>query len=91
MMLQTVSRRSHTSRVHDAHPFEPPDRRGNSWLIGICAFNCFILYPGVKQYYRWRNRTKAAIWDAMTPEEQADYLATTKDRGNRRLDFQFAH
>ena len=28
---------------------------------------------------------------SMTPEEQAHYLATTKDVGNRRLDFRFAH
>ncbi|RXW22209.1 hypothetical protein EST38_g3632 [Candolleomyces aberdarensis] len=69
----------------------PMYRRGNSWLIGICAFNCFILYPGVKAYYIWRNRSRDQIWDAMTSEQKSEYLATTKDRGNRRLDFRFAH
>lgn len=31
------------------------------------------------------------IWKAKTREEKEDYLATTKDKGNRRLDFRFAH
>ncbi|KAJ2932226.1 hypothetical protein H1R20_g4867, partial [Candolleomyces eurysporus] len=69
----------------------PMYRRGNRWLIGVCAFNCFILYPGVKAYYIWRNRSRDQIWDAMTSEQKSEYLATTKDRGNRRLDFRFAH
>ncbi|KAF4616389.1 hypothetical protein D9613_008670 [Agrocybe pediades] len=69
----------------------PMYRRGNSYLIGICAFNVFILYPGTKLYYRWRNNQKANIWDAMTNEQKSEYFATTKDVGNRRLDFRFAH
>ncbi|KAF6757619.1 allantoate permease [Ephemerocybe angulata] len=69
----------------------PNYRRGNTWLIAICAFNCVILYPGVKAYYRWRNSSRDKIWNAMTEEEKAEYLATTTDRGNRRLDFRFAH
>ncbi|KAJ2915854.1 hypothetical protein MD484_g4575, partial [Candolleomyces efflorescens] len=69
----------------------PMYHRGNSWLIGVCAFNCFILYPGVKAYYIWRNKSRDRIWDNMTPEEKSEYLTTTKDRGNRRLDFRFAH
>ena len=94
---------------------ELADHRGNSWLIGVCAFNCFILYPGVKAYYIWRNKSRDRIWDNMTPEvrlpfslylssfdiiltypspvlqQKSEYLTTTKDRGNRRLDFRFAH
>ncbi|TFK28547.1 allantoate permease [Coprinopsis marcescibilis] len=69
----------------------PNYRRGNSWLIGICAFNCFILYPGVKEYYKWRNRKREVIWDAMTSEQKSHYLQTTKELGNKRLDFRFAH
>ncbi|KAJ3542646.1 hypothetical protein NMY22_g3433 [Coprinellus aureogranulatus] len=65
----------------------PMYRRGNSWLLGICAFNCFILYPGVKVYYVWRNKQKARVWDGMTNEEKAQYLQTTKHSGNQRLDF----
>ncbi|TFK28560.1 allantoate permease [Coprinopsis marcescibilis] len=68
-----------------------PYRRGNNWLIGICAFNCIVLYPSVKAYYIWRNKKRALIWDAMTSEKKAEYLSNTTDKGNRRLDFRFAH
>ncbi|KAI0064885.1 allantoate permease [Artomyces pyxidatus] len=69
----------------------PRYRRGNSQLIIISAINLGVLYPGTKIYYVWRNRQKAKVWDAMTPEEQSKYLETTTDVGNRRLDFRFAH
>ncbi|KAI0064886.1 allantoate permease [Artomyces pyxidatus] len=69
----------------------PRYRRGNRQLIVISAINLGVLYPGTKLYYIWRNRQKARVWDAMTPEEQAKYLETTTDVGNRRLDFRFAH
>ncbi|KAG2035940.1 major facilitator superfamily domain-containing protein [Suillus americanus] len=69
----------------------PRYRRGNKILIIICCINVCILYPGTKAYYIWRNRQRAKIWDAMTTEDRAHYLDTTKDVGNRRLDFRFAH
>ncbi|KAG2130499.1 allantoate permease [Suillus cothurnatus] len=69
----------------------PRYQRGNMILIIICIVNICILYPGTKAYYIWRNRQRAKIWDAMTTEERAHYLSTTKDVGNRRLDFRFAH
>ncbi|KIP09399.1 hypothetical protein PHLGIDRAFT_67599 [Phlebiopsis gigantea 11061_1 CR5-6] len=69
----------------------PRYRRGNRVLISIACVNLLVLYPGTKAYYIWRNRRRDAVWSAMTPEEQASYLATTKDVGNRRLDFRFAH
>ncbi|KAK7439381.1 hypothetical protein VKT23_017604 [Stygiomarasmius scandens] len=69
----------------------PLYRRGNVILITICCFNIFIMYPSVKAYYLWRNRQRDKVWNAMTPEEKANYLRTTKDVGNRRLDFRFAH
>ena len=69
----------------------PRYRRGNRALITISCVNLFILYPGTKAYYMWRNKQRDRVWDAMTPEQQAHYLATTKDVGNRRLDFRFAH
>ncbi|TFK70780.1 hypothetical protein BDN72DRAFT_726609, partial [Pluteus cervinus] len=69
----------------------PRYRRGNTILITICLFNMCILYPGTKFYYVWRNRQRDKIWNAMTPEEKVQYLTTTKDVGNRRLDFRFAH
>ncbi|KAG9218158.1 hypothetical protein CCMSSC00406_0008097 [Pleurotus cornucopiae] len=69
----------------------PRYRRGNTILITICVFNIVVLYPATKAYYMWRNRQRAKIWDAMTSEEKSTYLQTTKDIGNRRLDFRFAH
>jgi hypothetical protein len=30
-------------------------------------------------------------WNALTPEQQADYITNTKLQGGRRLDFRFAH
>ncbi|KAF8201403.1 allantoate permease [Pholiota molesta] len=78
---------SNIYRADDA----PMYRRGNSVLIAVCLFNVTILYPGTKAYYLWRNKQKAKRWDAMTSEQKSEYLATTTDIGNKRLDFRFAH
>ncbi|KAL5504939.1 hypothetical protein ACEPAH_7602 [Sanghuangporus vaninii] len=78
---------SNIYRADDA----PRYRRGNRVLIAIACVNIGILYPSAKLYYIWRNKQREKIWNAMTPEQQAEYLATTKDKGNRRLDFRFAH
>lgn len=48
------------------------DRRGNRILIILSVINIAILYPGTKAYYVWRNKQRAKIWDAMTPEVIAD-------------------
>jgi hypothetical protein len=59
-------------------------------LLGILAWNVvFILFT--KAYYMWKNSRRQKIWDAMTPEERINYIGTTKDKGNKRLDFRFAH
>ena len=44
------------------------DEQGNRILIIICSVNILLFYPGTKAYYMWRNRQRAKIWDAMTPE-----------------------
>ncbi|KAI6146235.1 allantoate permease [Pisolithus tinctorius] len=69
----------------------PRYERGNRILIIICCINLGILYPGTKAYYIWRNRQRDKIWSRMTVKERDHYLRTTKDVGNRRLDFRFAH
>ncbi|TLS21734.1 uncharacterized protein PpBr36_09531 [Pyricularia pennisetigena] len=64
--------------------------RGNRALLGMVCMN-LALYLLVKTYYVLRNRRRAQRWDAMTPEQRLDYLATTTDEGNKRLDFRFQH
>jgi len=69
---------------------KPLYRKGNRVLIGIVAWN-FVLIIGTKGYYMWRNKTRDTIWNAMSDDEKRHYLSTTKDVGNKRLDFRFAH
>ncbi|KAL9089386.1 MAG: hypothetical protein Q9165_005706 [Trypethelium subeluteriae] len=69
---------------------KPLYRRGNKVLIGICVFNIF-LYIAANSFYVYVNKRRDAIWNAKTQKEKEDYLATTEDKGNKRLDFRFAH
>ncbi|KAI6046808.1 allantoate permease [Pisolithus marmoratus] len=69
----------------------PRYKRGNRILIVMCCINIGVLYPSTKAYYAWRNRQRDKVWNNMTIEERDHYLKTTKDVGNRRLDFRFAH
>ncbi|KAM0792918.1 hypothetical protein ACM66B_002678 [Microbotryomycetes sp. NB124-2] len=64
--------------------------RGNKILLGIAAAN-IVLFALAKVYFIARNRYKSRKWEAMSPEERAYYLETTKDEGNRRLDFKLVH
>lgn len=59
-------------------------------LVGLVVANIFI-YLFAKVYYVWRNSSRDKKWNAMTDEQKAHYLATTKDEGSGRLDFRFAH
>jgi hypothetical protein len=68
----------------------PRYRRGNRSLIGVVSMN-IVLYLLAKGYYVWRNKQRDRIWGAMSEEEKRVYLDTTKDEGNKRLDFRFAH
>lgn len=63
---------------------------GNRALLGIACMN-IVIYILTKLYYVWRNRSRAKKWDAMTEEQRLNYLATTTDEGNKRLDFRFQH
>ncbi|KAJ3049081.1 hypothetical protein HK097_009885 [Rhizophlyctis rosea] len=64
--------------------------RGNRILLGIAVLN-FFLFILVRVYYIRRNAWKKEKWTAMTPKEQQEYLRTTTDMGNKRLDFRFAY
>jgi len=69
---------------------KPLYRRGNKVLIGVCCMN-IVLFALVKVFYVTTNRRRERVWSQMTLEEKQEYLATTKDKGNKRLDFRFAH
>ncbi|PVI05873.1 MFS general substrate transporter [Periconia macrospinosa] len=69
---------------------KPLYRRGNTVLIAICVVN-FALFIGAKVYYMGVNKKRDEVWNAMTKEEKEQYLETTTDKGNKRLDFRFAH
>ncbi|KAL5472268.1 hypothetical protein PMIN07_000943 [Paraphaeosphaeria minitans] len=69
---------------------KPLYRRGNKVLIAITVMN-FFLFVGAKSYYVFVNERRNKIWDAMSKEEKEAYLETTTDKGNKRLDFRFAH
>ncbi|VVT57666.1 uncharacterized protein SAPINGB_P005809 [Magnusiomyces paraingens] len=68
----------------------PYYRKGNRVLFALGWVSLAILFF-TKAYYVWRNKSRDKIWDAMTIEEQHEYRNTTKDKGNKRLDFRFAH
>ncbi|KAF2026888.1 MFS general substrate transporter [Setomelanomma holmii] len=69
---------------------QPLYRRGNRILLGICSFNIVLFYL-VKAFYIWRIKVRDRKWNAMTKEEQEDYIVSTKDEGMKRLDFRFTH
>ena len=69
---------------------KPLYHRGNSVLIAIAILS-ILLFVFAKVYYISRNKSRAKKWDAMTPEQKADYIENTTDKGNKRLDFRFAH
>jgi hypothetical protein len=63
--------------------------KANKILIGLIAFNTVVLYPGTYLFYKFTNKRRDRIWNGMSSEEQKEYLRTTKDQGNKRLDFRF--
>ncbi|OIW27618.1 MFS general substrate transporter [Coniochaeta ligniaria NRRL 30616] len=69
---------------------QPLYRRGNRILLGITVFNIFLFYF-VKGFYIWRNRVRDTKWNALSREQQEDYVLNSKDEGLKRLDFRFSH
>lgn len=69
---------------------QPYYRVGNKVIIGIiCWSTALIIF--IKFYYLWRNKKRDQAWGVMTPGQRDEYLRSTKDEGNKRLDFRFAH
>lgn len=69
---------------------KPLYHRGNTqlFIIAVALVPLLIL---VKIYYVQRNKQRDQIWDAMSPEQQEDYILNSTDEGNKRLDFRFDH
>ncbi|KAJ9294450.1 hypothetical protein DTO217A2_9178 [Paecilomyces variotii] len=63
---------------------------GNRTLLGLVCMN-IVIYILTKVYYVVRNHYRAKRWNALTEDEKIDYVSNTKDEGNKRLDFMFAH
>ena len=59
-------------------------------LIGILCMN-LVLYAFTKWYYVWKNKRRERIWNSWSLEQRREYLRTTTDKGNKRIDFRFAH
>lgn len=73
-------------RMDDA----PLYHRGNTQLIGI-AFGGFGIAALSRFYYQFRNKQKDKKWQKMSEKERQDYITTTTDEGNKRLDFRFIY
>lgn len=71
-------------------PDKPLYHKGNETLIGI-AFGAIAACIGARYYFIWRNKVNARKWNALTIEEQENYLHTTKDEGNKKINFQFTY
>ncbi|KAF5012707.1 hypothetical protein FDECE_1267 [Fusarium decemcellulare] len=69
---------------------QPLYRRGNRVILGITCANIVLFYL-VKAFYVWRNKVRDRQWNALTKEQQEDYILNTTDEGQQRLDFRFAH
>jgi MFS family permease len=82
-----------SSNVFSSQIYRTDDKpyyyRGNKVLLGLVAWNV-IFFIFSKFYYEWRNVQRDKKWNAMTRDERLHYLQTTKDKGNKRLDFRFA-
>lgn len=63
---------------------------GNKALLAVVAYN-FVVIIGMKVYYDWRNSSRDKIWASMSRDERVHYLSTTKDEGNKRLNFRFGN
>lgn len=83
-------REEETQRLTISSDDAPRYRRGNRQLLAIACMN-IVMYILTKAYYVWRNKTRDTKWNSMTDEQRLEYLATTKDEGNKRLDFRFDH
>ncbi|KAL1406516.1 hypothetical protein Q8F55_008220 [Vanrija albida] len=74
--------------------YQPSDapfyHKGNRGLLGIISAN-LVLFWVAKAWYIYRNKQRANKWNSWSREEKRHYIATTTDKGNKRVDFRFLH
>ena len=68
----------------------PLYHRGNVDLIGI-AFGALFACVFAKYYYIWVNKKRDEKWNAMSIDEQEEYIRNPRHDGNKRLDFRFVY
>ncbi|KAI7549440.1 MFS general substrate transporter [Hortaea werneckii] len=82
------------SNIIGSNIYRTPDKpyyfTGNKVLLGLAIYN-MALFVGAKVFYIGINRNRDRQWNGMSKEEKEIYLSTTEDKGNKRLDFRFAH
>ncbi|KAF9566927.1 MFS general substrate transporter [Agrocybe pediades] len=69
---------------------KPLYKRGNRQLIAICSMNICI-YIFTYFFYKIMNARREKKWNSWSSKEKEEYIKTTKDEGNQRLDFRFAY
>lgn len=82
------------SSIIGANVYQPSDApryyTANKAMLAVVVFNLVIVYPGTWLFFGKVNQKRERIWGGMSNEEKSEYLRTTKDEGNKRLDFRFA-
>jgi len=82
------------STLVGSNVYQPSDapyyHKGNRVLLGIIAAN-IVLFWFAKGWFMWKNARREKVWSSWSTAEKEHYLATTEDKGNKRLDFRFKH
>lgn len=68
----------------------PKYHRGNSVILTL-SFVVLLILACNKIWYMRINKKRDETWNSMTREQHNEYITTTTDKGNRRLDFRFMH
>jgi hypothetical protein len=82
------------SSIIGSNVYQPSDApryyTANKAMLAVVVFNMVVVYPGTWFFFGRVNSNREKVWGAMSSDEKSEYLRTTKDEGNKRLDFRFA-
>ncbi|ORY13672.1 MFS general substrate transporter [Rhizoclosmatium globosum] len=78
---------TYASQIYQASD-APFFHTGNFIILGFVS-TALLLWLNQKFLYLRLNKQRAAVWNAKSEEEKADYNATTTHKGSDRLDFVF--